>query len=147
MSRLTPMLLPPSLAEIKALAKILNEEEELDPPLTDADCKAFFCHYESNGWRVGKVRMCSTRGALHGWHLRRHGYESNGHAPGPNGHAKNGAGKPKSIWEVKAVLETVDRKIRDIETKGKPAWAIKAYADLMRNRKTLNEEILRRAAE
>lgn len=61
MSRKTPLLLPPTLEEILAVAK------EIDLP--EREAKKFFFFYDSKGWKVGKERMVSFKSALQGWKL------------------------------------------------------------------------------
>ena len=61
MSR-TPLLLPPSLEEVKLqAAKIALPEHEAEK---------FWNYYESQGWKVGKNRMAVWTNALMGWKLR-----------------------------------------------------------------------------
>lgn len=71
MARQTPLLLPPSLEEIKRAAAEIN--------LPEREAIRFFNFYESKGWMVGKNKMCSFRGALENWKL---GWEDKGR-PGP----------------------------------------------------------------
>jgi hypothetical protein len=52
--------------------------------MTEIECRRFHAFYESNGWKVGKNKMKSWKGALAGWALRREG-ESGGKSNG-NGH-------------------------------------------------------------
>lgn len=62
MARQTEMLLAPTLDEVKAQA--------LKTGLPAMEGEKFFYYYESNGWRVGKVKMRSWTSALAGWRLR-----------------------------------------------------------------------------
>lgn len=62
MSRQTTLLIPPTLEEIKALAKSID--------LPEIEAEAFFWHYQSNGWKVGKVAMKCWKSALQGWRIR-----------------------------------------------------------------------------
>lgn len=56
------MLIKPTLEEVELAAS------KIGLPLIEAE--KFFYHYESNGWKVGKVRMVSLNGALAGWKIR-----------------------------------------------------------------------------
>lgn len=38
--------------------------------MPEAEGRKFFYHYESNGWKVGKLPMKSVAGAMGGWHER-----------------------------------------------------------------------------
>lgn len=38
--------------------------------MPEAEGRKFFYHYESNGWKVGKLPMKSVAGAIGGWHER-----------------------------------------------------------------------------
>jgi len=62
MSRQTGMLLKPSLEECVAAAVRLK--------MPESEGRKFFYHYESVGWKVGKLAMVSFAGALGGWHER-----------------------------------------------------------------------------
>lgn len=61
MARKTPMLLPPTLDEVKAAAK------EIDLP--EREAVRFWNFYESKGWMVGRNRMVSFAGALANWKM------------------------------------------------------------------------------
>lgn len=72
------MLITPTLEEVSKAAL------SIDLPAIEA--KKFFYHYESNGWKVGKVPMKSLMGALQGWKIRweeRGGGNGNGSGTGP----------------------------------------------------------------
>jgi len=58
----TPLLIKPTIEEIRLAAS------KIGLPETEAD--KFFYHYESNGWKVGRVKMASVNGALAGWRIR-----------------------------------------------------------------------------
>lgn len=78
MSR-TGILITPTLDEVSKAAL------SIDLPAIEA--KKFFYHYESNGWKVGKVPMKSLMGALQGWKIRweeRGGGNGSGTGPVPN---------------------------------------------------------------
>lgn len=62
MSKQTAMLIAPTLEEVKLAAAKMA--------LPDHEAQKFFHYYQSNGWRVGKVRMVSFQNALAGWKLR-----------------------------------------------------------------------------
>lgn len=53
---------PPSLEEIKIGCQLIG--------LTDDDAEMFMNHYESNGWKVGKVKMVKWEAALKNWKIR-----------------------------------------------------------------------------
>lgn len=74
----TPMLIKPSLEEIRAAFKAEGMPEN------EAD--KFWGFYESNGWRVGRNRMVSLAGAIAGWKARWR--ERTGQVASPSG---NGA--------------------------------------------------------
>jgi hypothetical protein len=79
----TEMLLRPSMEECIAAAA------KCDPPMPAAEGRKFFYHYESNGWKVGKVVMKSFAGSMGGWHerwLERTG----GNSPQGNGNGDHG---------------------------------------------------------
>lgn len=59
---MTPLLIPPSLEEVKAQAKKID--------LAEDEAELFFCHYSSQGWKVGKNPMKSWTMALRGWQIR-----------------------------------------------------------------------------
>lgn len=69
----TAMLLTPSLEEVRLAAAKMG--------LPDMEAQKFWNYYESQGWRVGKVRMVSFTNALAGWNLR--WQERNGHGDTP----------------------------------------------------------------
>lgn len=101
------MLMPPSIAECVQLAK----DPEIQ--LSERDAKIFWAHYESNGWRVGKVPMVSLRGAMMGWKLRNSPTEADiGQNPTrfyngiPNGHL-SGMDKKVFSGELDRVLENI----------------------------------------
>lgn len=73
MSRQTEMLLAPTLDEVKAQALKIG--------LPAMEGEKFFYYYESNGWRVGKVKMRSWTSALSGWKLR---WQERRGSPPPN---------------------------------------------------------------
>lgn len=58
----TEMMFPPSMEECVKAA--------VERGMTEAEGRKFFYHYESNGWKVGKVPMKSVAGAMGGWHER-----------------------------------------------------------------------------
>jgi hypothetical protein len=58
----TPLLIKPSIEEVKLSGHKIG--------LPEIECEKFFHYYESNGWRVGKVKMASVNGALAGWKIR-----------------------------------------------------------------------------
>lgn len=58
----TPILVKPTLEEIRLAALKIG--------LPEIEADKFFYHYESNGWRVGRVKMSSLNGALAGWKIR-----------------------------------------------------------------------------
>lgn len=58
----TPLLIKPSLDEVRFAAVKIGL-----PPM-EAD--KFWNYYESNGWKVGRVKMASVAGAMAGWKIR-----------------------------------------------------------------------------
>lgn len=58
----TEMLLTPSMDECVKMA--------IAQGMPEAEGRKFFYHYESNGWKVGKLPMKSVAGAMGGWHER-----------------------------------------------------------------------------
>jgi hypothetical protein len=56
------MLLPPTLEEIRKLAKEIG--------LTQREADKFFYYYDANGWKVGKMPMKNVKSAMQGWRLR-----------------------------------------------------------------------------
>lgn len=81
MARGTPLLLPPTLDEIKRAAK--------DIELPEREAIRFFNFYESKSWMVGKNKMTSFRGALENWKM---GWEDRGR-PGNNGFITSAPGR------------------------------------------------------
>lgn len=69
------MMLPPSMEECIELAT------KQKPPMPESEGRKFFFHYESIGWKVGKLPMKSLAGAMGGWHER--WKEKHGHNGGP----------------------------------------------------------------
>lgn len=55
-------MIPPTLQECEFLAEKIG--------LPKIEAQKFFYHYESNGWKVGKVPLVSLRGAMSGWKIR-----------------------------------------------------------------------------
>jgi hypothetical protein len=53
--------IPPTLNEIKSVA-VENGYS--------VDCEAFYCHYEGNGWMVGKNKMKNWKMTLASWNKR-----------------------------------------------------------------------------
>lgn len=105
----TEMLLTPSMAECVQMA--------LAHDMPEAEGRKFFYHYESNGWKVGKLPMKSVAGAMGGWHERWlergaspptnkfQGGFSNGLAVGNGNGALSGADKIIKSDEYRRVLE------------------------------------------
>lgn len=58
----TAMLLTPSEEEVLLQAAKIG--------LPEREARKFFNYYESNGWKVGRVKMVSFTNALAGWKLR-----------------------------------------------------------------------------
>lgn len=73
-SRKTPMMITPTLEEVELAASKIG--------LPEIEANKFFHYYESNGWRVGRVKMVSFQHALSGWKLR--WLERNGHVKAPD---------------------------------------------------------------
>lgn len=65
------MLVTPTLEEVK------DAGSRMKPPLPEIEAELFWYYYESNGWKVGKVKMVSFAGALGGWHCRWRKREAN----------------------------------------------------------------------
>lgn len=72
----TPLLIPPTLDEIKLAAAKSG--------LPEIEAEKFFHYYASQGWKVGKCAMKSWLDALAGWRLRwrERQAQSNGHVGG-----------------------------------------------------------------
>lgn len=78
----TELLFKPSMEECVKAA--------VSHKMPEAEGRKFFYHYESNGWRVGKLPMQSFAGAMGGWY-ERWMERTGGSAPNP---ATNGKDHP-----------------------------------------------------
>ena len=103
MARGTPLLLPPTLDEIKSTASAIG--------LPEREAIRFFNFYESKGWMVGKNKMTSFRGALENWKM---GWEDRGRpgnngfiatAPGPQPEKTSGMDKMIAQKEYERVID------------------------------------------
>lgn len=103
-------------------------------PFTEAE--KFWNHYESNGWKVGKVPMKSWKAAITNWRLN---YES------------RGTRKP-GIWAVKQQLDAVNAQIKVLEgdackaRDGSMVWMFPdkqaEHGALVAKREELNRQLL-----
>ena len=88
----TRMLITPSLEEVEMAASKIG--------LPAIEASKFFNYYESNGWRVGRVKMVSFTHALAGWKLRWQ-------------ERRNGSSMPgKKTW-AEQELESMSRKLEE----------------------------------
>lgn len=69
MSKQTPLLIPPTLDEIK------REAAKMKLPVREAE--KFFWYWETTNWYRGKVRIRSWVGALNTWRLNYEERKSN----------------------------------------------------------------------
>lgn len=92
----TPLLIKPTIQEIRLAAT------KIGLPETEAD--KFFYHYESNGWKVGRVKMASLNGALAGWKIR---WQEKQYTANSNGSHSYNNGKPP----VRDYIDTELRKL------------------------------------
>ncbi len=96
----TTMLLNPSLEECVKAA--------VGCGMPEAEGRKFFYHYESNGWRVGKLPMKSFAGAMGGWYERWLERQSHQLVNG-NGNGINGAAMVVLGREYERVITAMDK--------------------------------------
>lgn len=100
------------------------EAQKIGLPQDEAEL--FYAHFQSNGWKVGRVQMKSWTDALNVWRIR---------------WKKSTAGQVKSVWEMHRIIEA-KQKIADglkrkysFETANGRKWQDdgkrREYADLL----------------
>lgn len=91
MARQTPILLPPTLDEVKTAARQIG--------LSEREATRFYNFYECKGWMVGKNKMVSFAGALANWKMTLEDRNGTSHS------GFNGADKVCMQKEYDRVLE------------------------------------------
>lgn len=102
MSKKTAMLLTPTLAEVELAAAKIG--------LPEIEAHKFWNYYESNGWRVGRVKMVSFLNALAGWKLRWIERQPNGQQVSQRSFRNNSPPVPVKDWRDR-ILDNVAKEL------------------------------------